>query len=135
MENWTDEMVSDFGDYLKERVLFYKEYSVEIETHKANFLKTKEGPKKISREDLAKYQHNMCVGQLLEFIDKYDISRDALVMVQRVEDRYFERNNWDVYEKEQTMGSFESIAQYHPAWSPVFYKDEGKDLLFIDLHY
>lgn len=26
------------------------------------------------------------------------------------------------------------MEQYHPAWSPVFYKDDP-DFLFIDLHY
>jgi len=135
MEKWTEEMVTEFGDYLRERVLFYKEYSVDIETQKANFLKSKEGPKKMTRDDLKRYEHNMCVGQLLEFIEEHDISKDALVLVQRIEDRYFERNNWDVYEKDQTMGGFQTTAQYHPAWCPVFYKDEGKDLLFIDLHY
>ena len=135
MEKWTEEMITDFGDYVRERVLFWKEYSVDIEVHKVNFLKSKEGPEKLTKEEAKGYQHHCCVGQLIDFIEKYDIPKDALIMIQRIEDRYFERNHWKVYEKDQSLGSIKTTAQYHPAWSPVFYNDDRNDFLFLDLHY
>ena len=29
----------------------------------------------------------------------------------------------------------EASSQYHPAWCPVLYEDDGKEILFLDLHY
>ena len=29
----------------------------------------------------------------------------------------------------------EAMDQYHPVWSPVLYKDDKDDILFLDLHY
>lgn len=33
--------------------------------------------------------HGLNVGELLDFIEKHKISRDAVVLIQRVEDKYF----------------------------------------------
>lgn len=128
---WTPELVAKFGKYVKERALFYRE-DKEIENHMIDFLKTLKGPRVMPREELVtKYKHHLCVGQLLDFIEDNQISKDAIIVSQRIEDSYFEQRSWDVYEKKQDTG----ITQYHPIWSPVAYKDEGNNILFLDSHY
>ena len=125
----------------------------------------------ITKEELINsYEHRLTVKDLKEFIKKHKLPDGAKIMIQRVEDVYFEENHWGVYLKEgeqsrecrkwnkdiqdegylnerpklkeikNELKAFteeqirESMEQYHPAWSCVYYKDE-KDLLFIDLHY
>jgi hypothetical protein len=152
---------------------------------------------KIEKKDLYRYANNgfLTVGRLKKFIEENNLPDDAPVVVQRIEDRYYEGNDisgmlgcpdtedgiyppgsksqgWGVYLKEgdtyhnvKTMnvrmkeelirrkngepGKFPKIDdpekyieelndqlkdQYHPIWSPVFYRDD-KDILFLDLHY
>jgi hypothetical protein len=125
------ELAEEFANYVRERVIVYKETTVDGGTHLRNFLESKKGPKKMSREDLSKYKHNMCVGQLIDFIEDHKISMDAKILVQRIEDAYYERRNWPVYEKKTSDGT----SQYHPVWWAVDYTNEDRGLLFIDLHY
>jgi len=99
----------------------------------------------------------LTVGQLLDFIEKFNIPRDSKVLYQRIEDHYFDKS-WKVVKKEGfgfcsmskvnediDLGntSFgkkyseealeKSKEQYIPAFSPVKYK--GDDNLYIDSHY
>jgi hypothetical protein len=83
---------------------------------------------------IERYGHYMTVDMLLKFIEKYNIPKTAKVMIQRVEDVYYENHGWKVLEKEGGWPP-ETVNEYHPAWSPVHYKDENGDFLFIDLHY
>jgi hypothetical protein len=53
----------------------------------------------INKEEL-KNQRGLTVGELKEFIEKYNIPDDAPVVTQRVEDHYYENNHWGVYCKE-----------------------------------
>ena len=97
----------------------------------------------ITKEQLnERYTHYLTVGKLKEFLNKHNLPDNAKILVQRVEDTYYENNGWGVYYKQSHL-SFkdhtgnlvkESLEQYHPAWSCVKYKDEN-DILFIDLHY
>jgi hypothetical protein len=57
-------------------------------------------PRILSKEDLAGYSNNLTVGDLKKFIEKHNLPDDAKVMIQRVEDKYFEKNDWGVYLKE-----------------------------------
>ena len=57
-------------------------------------------PRILSKEDLLGYNHNLTVGDLKKFIEEQGIPDDAKVMIQRVEDKYFENNDWGVYLKE-----------------------------------
>lgn len=43
---------------------------------------------------IEKYEYFHTVGKLLDFIEKNNIPRDGKILVQRVEDFYFEKNNW-----------------------------------------
>jgi len=43
--------------------------------------------------------HALTVGQLLDFIKKYNIPRDSKVLYQRIEDVYFEKHNWDTIDR------------------------------------
>lgn len=99
--------------------------------------------KEITKEELKNgYQCYLTVGDLKEFLYKHNLPYDAKVVIQRVEDVYYEKHNWGVYLKEgeytfkDEQGNIvkESLNQYHPAWCCVKYRDED-DVLFINLHY
>lgn len=124
-------------------------------------------PNQYSKEQLLELKKEsystLTVGKLKKFIEDNNIPDDALVLIQRVEDLYFEKNNWNVYLKEGEQfhyykqfnervenNEFEnktitkisdkdlesSKEQYHPANCCVKYKDEpDNDFLFIDMHY
>lgn len=53
----------------------------------------------LTKEDLGKYRHHLTVKELKDFIEKHKIPDDAVVMIQRIEDRYFENHGWGVYKK------------------------------------
>ncbi len=114
--------------------------------------------------------HSLTVGDLKKFLAENDLPDNAPVVIQRIEDVYYEKHGWGVYKKEDEHTEFsrrhnekikngtyldkvkypnitewhltphteeqirEGMAQYHPAWSCVRYKDDT-DILFIDLHY
>ncbi len=78
------------------------------------------------------YKGYMTVADLKEFIIQQNIPDTAKVMVQRVEDRYFNENAWKTYKK--YSGWIEDEEEYVVAWCPVKYSDED-NLLFIDVHY
>ena len=105
-------------------------------------------PRDLTKEEIMQ-GHNMNVGQLKKFLAECRLPDDAKILVQRVEDVYFNENNWGVYRKEgeetawlkklknipvteETIKS--SMEQYHPAWWAGTYKDDN-DFLYIDLHY
>jgi len=99
--------------------------------------------KEITKEELInQYQDYLTVGDLKNFLNKHNLPDNAKVVVQRVEDIYYEKHNWGVYLKEgehtlkDEQGNIikESLEQYHPAWCCVKYNNED-DVLFIDLHY
>lgn len=56
----------------------------------------------LSKEELLSYRsnHYLTVGRLLEFIKEHNISEDAIVVSQRIEDIYFDNHHWGVYTKE-----------------------------------
>lgn len=83
-----------------------------------------------SIEDIKTYEHYFTVDQLLDFIEKNNIPRDSKILTQRVEDFYYENNDWGVVYKE---GEFDELEQYSPVWCPVKYNDD--DNLYLDLHY
>lgn len=149
----------------------------------------------ITREQLLSSKNCLTVGDLKRFIEKHDLHDDAIVVVQRVEDRYYDgidisgmrgtredgtggilpagtkTAGWPVYCKEGMSyrmmlewnrkiadGTYddkeqyplmkdehkvpftpeqleESKEQYTRLHCPVKYTDEGKDILFLDLHY
>ena len=86
---------------------------------------------KITKKELKTlYKDHLTIGDLKQFIKDHDLQDDAKVLIERVEDVYYEEHNWDVYKKKSEIGE----SQYHPAWSCIKYGDE-KEHLFIDLHY
>jgi len=50
--------------------------------------------------DSYKKSHYANVGKLLDFIEKHNIPRDAMILIQRVHDVYFEKYNWEPIKKE-----------------------------------
>ena len=55
-------------------------------------------PEIITQEDLSRYEHYLTVGKLREAIK--DMPDDGLVLVQRVEDVYYEKHHWGLVLKE-----------------------------------
>ena len=99
--------------------------------------------REITRKELVEgYKDFLTVGKLKKFLDEHNLPDTAKVVIQRVEDIYYEKHSWGVFFKEgehtfrDPKGNIdkESLEQYHPAWCCVKYEDE-KDILFIDLHY
>ena len=57
--------------------------------------------KVIEIEDLSRYKDYLTVGRLKKFLEQHpELPDDALVLTQRVEDRYYEKNGWGVVLKE-----------------------------------
>ena len=56
--------------------------------------------KEISKEELSKYDDFLTVGGLKEFLYKHNFPNNAKVLIERVEDVYYEKHNWGSYLKE-----------------------------------
>lgn len=57
--------------------------------------------KKLTREELHNRIHGLTVGELKRFLQNNpDLTDDAPVVIERVEDVYFEKHGWGVYLKE-----------------------------------
>lgn len=53
--------------------------------------------KEISKKELTNgYDHFLTVGGLKKFLNKHNLPDTAKVVVQRVEDVYYEKHNWGV---------------------------------------
>lgn len=117
--------------------------------------------KKLTKDELLEYRDSgyLTWGELKEWALKNNIPDEAIVVVERVEDFYYDKNNWSVYCKENSLcsnlrringdiaaGAIElkqpfteeqvndARSEYHPVWSPVYYS-EDPNILFLDLHY
>lgn len=117
-------------------------------------------------EEVVKFGKHYCtVKTLKEYIAKYNIPDDAIVMMQRVEDVYFGERGWPTIKKKgdawrtcqlfnekiddpelpgmkgKTTISEEEMekakTEYYPCWSPVIYRDEEHDkhYFYLDAHY
>ena len=102
--------------------------------------------KTLSKEDLKYLNAGFTIGKLREFLAKHpELPDDGLVMIERVEDVYYEKHGWKVYLKDDEHTQYlrdkdkspeeveKSMNQYHPAWCSKIYPDDKN--LFIDLHY
>lgn len=88
-------------------------------------------PQEVTKEYLlSRSGGHLTVGELRRFLSDRKLPDDAPVVVQRIEDVYYENHGWWVYPKETSEGK----TGYAPASSCVWYP-EDHDILFIDLHY
>ncbi len=108
-------------------------------------------PKEIKDLDYYRSCH-LTIGRLREFLaENQDLDDDALMLVERVHDVYYNEHGWAVVYKKGDMcymlkkleafGEIvtdaelqESMNQYHPAWCITRYADDKKDV-YIHLHY
>lgn len=82
--------------------------------------------KEISKDGLKKYDDYLTVGKLKDFLNRYNLPDDANVVIQRVEDVYYEKHGWGVYLKKSENTFYdkngnvvkESLEQYHPTPQP-----------------
>jgi hypothetical protein len=102
-------------------------------------------PEEITLDDLDNnYINGLTVGALKELIYRYNLPADGKVLIERIEDFYYENNSWGVVYKEDEQ--FREISkhltdieikhcmdQYHPAWYACKFKDDDKNL-YICLH-
>ncbi len=79
----------------------------------------------LSKEDLKKYVRGGCltVGELKEFLNKYQLPSDAIVIIERVEDVYYEKHNWDVY-----------LKRGEPFYDAERWNNDIKEGRFLDKH-
>ena len=90
-------------------------------------------PEEMTKDELKSYSDfHLTVGRLKEILNKHPLPDDAVVVIQRIEDRYFEKHGWKVYVKKDCLT--DEPLQYHPAFCCPFYMDDP-DILFINLHY
>lgn len=82
------------------------------------------------KESLGGYQHHLTVGKLKEHIYEHNYNDDAPVFIQKVEDWYFTKGGWKVFNLED---AFDGESSYLQPWAPFKVKD--KEILFIDMHY
>lgn len=78
----------------------------------------------IERDKLLSRNIQLTVKDFKEYLERYNVPDDAVILTQRIEDHYFENNNWDVYLKkgegyyeriewnEKCKGEFKDIEQY-----------------------
>ncbi len=102
-----------------------------------------------------KHKHYLTVGKLKEYLENYP--DDALVVSQRVEDKYYEgvdisgmtgtlsdgtigtlppgskSTGWETLKKPDPMDRNWNV-EYTAVWSPVLYKDD-RECFYLDLHY
>ena len=63
---------------------------------------------KLTQKELHARPYGLTVGRLKEFLAKHpELTDDAPVVVERVEDFYFEENGWSVYPKEGEQYHFQ----------------------------
>jgi hypothetical protein len=77
------------------------------------------------------YKNHLTVGQLKEYLKDYP--DDALVVAQRVEDVYYEKNGWQTLKRPDEIDPNYNN-EYSPVWSPALYKDD-RDVFYLDMHY
>jgi methionyl-tRNA synthetase len=79
--------------------------------------------------------HYFTVGQLLDYIEKHNISRDGKIYMQRIEDFYYEPGRgWieNAVVKNQDHPCGDAECTYTQCFSPVLYDNEN---LYLDAHY
>lgn len=100
--------------------------------------------KKITEQELKELPNHfaLTVGDLLKFIEKNNIPKDAKILVERIEDVYFLKHGWDVYLEEGEYTSYDennkpiedTLYQYIPLCTSLYNKNK-KDILFLSSHY
>jgi hypothetical protein len=82
----------------------------------------------LKREDIKNmFHHFLSVRELKKKLDLCD--PDTKVMVQRVEDVYFDKNNYDTLKVNSEIEGFPD--EFHPAWSAT----NSDGILLIYCHY
>lgn len=72
---------------------------------------------------------NLTIGDLKKFIEKHDLPDDAIILVERVHDIYFEKHNWETVKKEVDVWE---THEYIEAFCACKYEDKN---LYINCHY
>ena len=74
---------------------------------------------------------NLTIGDIRKYLETHNPPDDAIVLVERVEDVYFEKHGWETVDK---LHSFmEETTEYIEAFCAVKFKDDNN--LYINCHY
>ena len=101
----------NYQEILKAKIEYYgkteaayefaaEEYSRQkIEALATSLVKSKVA--ELSKEDLKKYAngHHLTVARLKDFLNEHNLPDDAIVVVQRIEEVYYEKHHWGSYLK------------------------------------
>jgi hypothetical protein len=64
-------------------------------------------PKEYSKEELKNQKDfYLTVGELKKFIEKNNLKDESIVLIQRVEDVYYQKHGWKIYLKENEQSDF-----------------------------
>lgn len=75
---------------------------------------------------------NLTIKEIKDWIKKYNPPDDAIVLVERVHDVYFDKHNWETVKKPHDIYSDENV-EYIEAFCTVKFKDDNN--LYINCHY
>ena len=75
---------------------------------------------------------NLTIKDIKDWIEKYNPPDDAIVLVERVEDIYFEKHNWKTVKKVHSIIEDEN-SEYIEAFCTVKFKEDKN--LYINCHY
>lgn len=98
---------------------------------KTGFFKEATGPRVMTRDEaVSNYKDYLTVGKLRETLSR--LPDDAVVLVERVEDFYYQKHGWAVVTEDDPIEpSFQH--QYHPGWEAWSYEADPR-ILWIGLH-
>lgn len=77
--------------------------------------------------------HNLTVGQLLEFIEEHNIPMDSKVRYERIQDSYFKSGSGWTENSIFKPDFYGSEDQFIATFSPIKYPDD--DNLYLTAHY
>lgn len=72
---------------------------------------------------------NLTIGDLRKYLEKHNPPDDAIVLVERIEDMYFEKHDWKTVKKIDVW----EIHEYIKSFCVCQYKDDNN--LYINCHY
>ena len=75
---------------------------------------------------------NLTVGDLRKYLETHNPPDDAIVLVERVEDIYFEKHGWETTKKVHSILEDEN-SEYIKAFCAYKFKDDNN--LYINCHY
>ena len=91
--------------------------------------------KKLKEEDLKNRKDGLRVGDLKKILNECNLPDDAIVMVERIHDVYFEKHGWCSYMTDtysDNLFNTMNYSEFIPSWWAITDKDK---YLLITVHF